>query len=86
MSGNVLLVPRGGKGSDKDLHLIRTSNLKSVNWSRLHYWTKEHFKKKQLDFTILNIDRKALEPIYKELKNLLVDVKVKDGTEVVIRL
>ncbi|QWC23533.1 hypothetical protein KJK41_04000 [Bacillus haikouensis] len=57
---------------------------------RLHHWTKEHFKKKQLDFTILDIDRKALKPIYKELKKhrglVLMDVKAKDGTEVVIRL
>jgi plasmid replication initiation protein len=57
---------------------------------RLHHWTKEHFKKKQLDFTILDIDRKALKPIYKELKKhrglVLVDLKAKDGTEVVIGL
>jgi plasmid replication initiation protein len=57
---------------------------------RIHHWTKEHFKKKQLDFSILDIDRKALKPIYKELKNhrglVLVDVKAKDGTEVVVRL
>ncbi|NQD65971.1 hypothetical protein HP456_08540 [Bacillus haikouensis] len=57
---------------------------------RIHHWTREHFKKKQLDFSILDIDRKALKPIYKELKNhrglVLVDVKAKDGTEVVVRL
>jgi hypothetical protein len=38
----------------------------------------------------LDIDRKALKPIYKEMKKhrglVLVDVKAKDGTEVVVRL
>jgi hypothetical protein len=53
-------------------------------------WTKEHFERKKLDFTIPPIDKKALKPIVQELKNqkglLLVDVKAKDGTEVKIRL
>jgi hypothetical protein len=53
---------------------------------RLHHWKKDHFMKKQLDFTILD----ALKPIYKELKKhsglVLVDVKAKDGTEVLVRL
>ncbi len=53
-------------------------------------WTKEHFDRKKLDFTIPLIDKETLKPIVKELKNhkgtLLVDVKAKDGTEVKIRL
>lgn len=57
---------------------------------RLHHWTKEHFKKKHRGFSILEIDRKALKPIYNELKKhrglVLVDVKAKDGTEVLVRL
>jgi hypothetical protein len=53
-------------------------------------WTKDHFERKKLDFTIPLIDKETLKPIVKELKNhkgiVLVDVKAKDGTEVKIRL
>ena len=53
-------------------------------------WTKDHFERKKLDFTIPLIDKKMLKPIVEELKNhkgtVLVDVKAKDGTEVKIRL
>lgn len=53
-------------------------------------WTKEHFERKNIDFTIPRIDKKTLKPIVKELKNykgiVLVDVKAKDGTEVKVRL
>ncbi|MFP5114044.1 hypothetical protein ACSU64_16885 [Bacillaceae bacterium C204] len=53
-------------------------------------WTKEHFERKKLDFSIPMIDKKMLKPIVKELKNhkgtVLVDVKAKDGTEVKVRL
>jgi hypothetical protein len=53
-------------------------------------WTKDHFERKKLDYTIPLIDKKTLKPIVKELKNqkgiLLVDVKAKDGTEVKVRL
>jgi hypothetical protein len=53
-------------------------------------WTKEHFERKKLDFTIPLIDKETLKPIVKELKNhkgiVLVDVKAKDGTEVQVRL
>ncbi|MFE8696011.1 hypothetical protein ACFYKT_06565 [Cytobacillus sp. FJAT-53684] len=53
-------------------------------------WTKEHFERKKLDFTIPQIDKKMLSPIVKELKNykgmVLVDIKAKDGTEVKVRL
>lgn len=53
-------------------------------------WTKEHFERKKLDFTIPMIDKELLKPIVKELKNhkgtVLVDVKAKDGTEVKVRL
>ncbi|MEH7504645.1 hypothetical protein V7152_21940 [Neobacillus drentensis] len=53
-------------------------------------WTKEHFERKNLDFTIPLINKEALKPIVKELKNhkgiVLVDVKAKDGTEVKVRL
>ncbi|MDR7238848.1 hypothetical protein J2Y02_003479 [Neobacillus drentensis] len=53
-------------------------------------WTKEHFERKKLDFTIPLIDKETLKPIVKELKNhkgiVLVDVKAKDGTEVKVRL
>ncbi|MEI2470844.1 hypothetical protein ACQKOM_24900 [Peribacillus frigoritolerans] len=53
-------------------------------------WTKEHFERKKLDFTFPHIDKNMLKPIVKELKNykgiVLVDVRVKDGTEVKIRL
>ncbi|MBT2689645.1 hypothetical protein J7I93_15750 [Bacillus sp. ISL-47] len=53
-------------------------------------WTKEHFERKKLGFTIPLIDKKTLKPIVKELKNqkgiLLVDVKAKDGTEIKVRL
>ncbi|MEH7305634.1 hypothetical protein [Neobacillus drentensis] len=53
-------------------------------------WTKEHFERKKLDFTIPQIDKETLKLIVKELKNhkgiVLVDVKAKDGTEVMVRL
>lgn len=53
-------------------------------------WTKEHFKKRKLDFTIPLVDKNTLKPILKELKNykgiVLVDVKASDGTEVKVRL
>lgn len=53
-------------------------------------WTKEHFERKKLDLTIPQIDKEALKPIIKELKNykglVLVDVKAKDGTEVKVKL
>jgi len=53
-------------------------------------WTKEHFERKNIDFTIPLIDKKTLKPIVQELKNykgiVLVDVKAKDGTEVKVRL
>lgn len=53
-------------------------------------WTKEHFEKNNLDFSLPQIDKKTLKPIVKELKNckgiMLVDVKAKDGTEVKVRL
>jgi hypothetical protein len=53
-------------------------------------WTKEHFERKKLDFTIPLIDKETLKPIVKELKNhkgiVLVDVKAKDGTEIKVRL
>jgi plasmid replication initiation protein len=53
-------------------------------------WTKEHFERKKLDFTIPLIDKETLKPIIKELKNhkgiVLVDVKAKDGTEIKVRL
>jgi hypothetical protein len=52
-------------------------------------WTKEHFERKKLDFTIPLINKETLKPIIKELKNhkaiVLVDVKAKDGTEVRVR-
>ncbi|MEG0258387.1 MAG: hypothetical protein RR595_03295 [Lysinibacillus sp.] len=50
----------------------------------------KHFESKKLDFTFPQIDKKMLKPIVKELKNskglILVDVKLKDGTEVMVRL
>jgi hypothetical protein len=53
-------------------------------------WTKDHFERKKLDLTIPQIDKEALKPIIKELKNykglVLVDVKAKDGTEVKVKL
>lgn len=53
-------------------------------------WTKEHFERKELDFTFPLIDKEALKPIVKELKNqkgiVIVDVKAKDGSEVHVRL
>ncbi|WHY03160.1 hypothetical protein [Neobacillus sp. DY30] len=53
-------------------------------------WTKEHFERKKLDFTIPQIDKEALKPIIKELKYhkgiVLVDVKAKDGTEVKVTI
>ncbi|WP_113882161.1 MULTISPECIES: hypothetical protein [Cytobacillus] len=53
-------------------------------------WTKEHFERKKLDFTFPLIDKEALKPIVKELKNqkgiVIVDVKAKDGSEVQVRL
>lgn len=56
----------------------------------LNKWTKEHFERKNLDFTFPFIEKKTLKPIVKELKNykgiVLVDVKAKDGTEVKVRL
>ncbi|RDZ11299.1 hypothetical protein C3744_22105 [Priestia megaterium] len=53
-------------------------------------WTKDHFERKNLDFTFPLIDKKTLKPIVKELKNykgiVLVDVKANDGTEVRVKL
>ncbi|MED3803520.1 hypothetical protein P4562_16455 [Lysinibacillus xylanilyticus] len=53
-------------------------------------WTKGHFERKNIDFTIPLIDKKTLKPIVQELKNykgiVLVDVKAKDGTEVKVKL
>ena len=53
-------------------------------------WTKEHFKRKGLNFTFPLIDKRLLKPIVKELKKhkgmVLVDVKAADGTEVRVRL
>ncbi|MCM3453860.1 hypothetical protein M3685_07885 [Heyndrickxia oleronia] len=56
----------------------------------LNRWTKEHFERKKLDFTLPLIEKNTLKPIVKELKKykgiVLVDVKAKDGTEVKVRL
>lgn len=53
-------------------------------------WTKEHFKRKEWNFTFPLIDKRVLKPIVKELKKhkgmVLVDVKATDGTEVRVRL
>ncbi|CAK8581726.1 hypothetical protein BMEGG_03916 [Priestia megaterium] len=53
-------------------------------------WTKEHFKRKGLNFTFPIIDKSMLKPIVKELKKhkgmVLVDVKATDGTEVRVKL
>ncbi|WP_419887800.1 hypothetical protein ACN6MT_20535 [Neobacillus niacini] len=53
-------------------------------------WTKEHFDRKKLDFSIPQIDKETLKPIIKELKHhkgvVLVDVIAKDGTEVKVTL
>ncbi|MED4208131.1 hypothetical protein [Priestia megaterium] len=53
-------------------------------------WTKEHFKRKGLNFTFPIIDKSMLKPIVKELKKhkgmVLVDVKTTDGTEVRVKL
>lgn len=53
-------------------------------------WTKEHFKRKELNFTFPLIDKSVLKPIVKELKKhkgmVLVDVKATDGTEVRVKL
>jgi hypothetical protein len=53
-------------------------------------WTKEHFKRKELNFTFPLIDKKTLKPIIKELKKhkgmVLVDVKAIDGTEIRVKL
>ncbi len=53
-------------------------------------WTKEHFERKKLDFTIPLIDKETLKPVVNELKNykgiILVDVKAQDGTEVKVKL
>ncbi|MDR7242878.1 hypothetical protein [Priestia megaterium] len=53
-------------------------------------WTKEYFKRKELNFTFPLIDKSELKPIVKELKKhkgmVLVDVKATDGTEVRVRL
>jgi hypothetical protein len=53
-------------------------------------WTKEHFKRKGLNFTFPIIDKSMLKPIVKELKKhkgmILVDVKATDGTEVRVKL
>jgi hypothetical protein len=59
-------------------------------YQQANKWTKEHFERNKLDFTIPLIDKETLKPIVKELKNykgiVLVDVKAKDGTEVKVRL
>ncbi|MGK4044133.1 hypothetical protein AB0Y20_17815 [Heyndrickxia oleronia] len=56
----------------------------------INRWTKEHFERKKLDFTLPLIEKNTLKPIVKELKKykgiVLVDVKAKDGTEVKVRL
>lgn len=56
----------------------------------INKWTKEHFEKNKIDFSFPLIEKKTLQPIFKELKNnkgiVLVDVKAKDGTEVKVRL
>jgi hypothetical protein len=53
-------------------------------------WTKSYFERKKLDFTFPLIDKETLRPIVKELKKyrgiVLVDVKAKDGSEVMVRL
>ncbi|QJX76255.1 hypothetical protein [Priestia megaterium] len=53
-------------------------------------WTKEHFKRKEWNFTFPLINKSMLKPIVKELKKhkgmVLVDVKATDGTEVRVRL
>ena len=53
-------------------------------------WTKEHFKRKGLNFTFPIIDKSMLKPIVKELKKhkgmVLVDVKATDGTEIRVKL
>ncbi|MDC7768874.1 hypothetical protein [Priestia megaterium] len=53
-------------------------------------WTKEHFKRKGLNFTFPIIDKNMLKPIVKELKKhkgmVLVDVKATDGTEIRVKL
>ncbi|MEC1525339.1 hypothetical protein P9D43_25405 [Neobacillus niacini] len=53
-------------------------------------WTREHFEKRKLDFSIPQLNKEMLKPIIKELKHhkgiVLVDVKAKDGTEVKVTL
>jgi len=53
-------------------------------------WTKEHLKRKELNFTFPIIDKSMLKSIVKELKKhkgmVLVDVKATDGTEVRVKL
>ena len=53
-------------------------------------WTKEHFERKKIDFTIPRIEKEILKPIMNELKTykgiVLVDVKAQDGTEVKVKL
>jgi len=53
-------------------------------------WTKEHFERKKIDFTIPLIEKETLKPILNELKTnkgiVLVDVKAQDGTEVKVKL
>lgn len=53
-------------------------------------WSRPHLDKKNISFTIPNIDSTELKRIIKELKKHrgqeLVNVKAQDGTEVVVRL
>ncbi|MFJ7934186.1 hypothetical protein [Sporosarcina sp. NPDC096371] len=56
----------------------------------INKWVKESMKEKEQTFTMPLLNKKELKSIVNELRKhkglRLVDVKAKDGTEVVIRL
>ncbi|CAM5220139.1 hypothetical protein UACE39S_05861 [Ureibacillus acetophenoni] len=72
---------------------IAISILSSKRFQRnVNRWISDHYErtKKEVPFTFPQIDKQTLKPFAKELKKhkglVLVDVKAKDGSEVLIRL
>lgn len=57
---------------------------------KVNEWSREYIEKKKILYVIPPLDKSILKPIIDELKNnkgiVLVDIKVKDGTEVKIKL
>ncbi|WP_318614894.1 hypothetical protein [Sporosarcina sp. YIM B06819] len=75
-------------------YVILNIGISIISWQLttrlINKWVQESMKEKEQTFTMPPLNKKELKSIVNELKKhkglLLVDVKDKDGTEVVIKL